>query len=68
MHRAYDNTGTQYISYGIGEGADLYLEKAISWAQTAGMRVWIDCHGSPGSQNGWASILSSPPDSPQPDP
>ncbi|TAQ86288.1 hypothetical protein B7494_g5397 [Chlorociboria aeruginascens] len=45
---AYDNTGTPYQ-----KGADVYLEKAIGWARTAGMKVWIDCHGSPGSQNGF---------------
>ncbi|KAI9826839.1 MAG: exo-1,3-beta-glucanase [Thelocarpon impressellum] len=45
---AYDNTGTPYL-----QGADAYLEKAIGWARNAGMKVWIDCHGSPGSQNGF---------------
>lgn len=50
---AYDNTGTPYISYGVGQGADSYLEKAIGWAQSAGLKVWVDCHGSPGSQNGY---------------
>lgn len=45
---AYNNTGTPYIT-----GADAYLEKAISWARNAGMHVWVDCHGSPGSQNGF---------------
>ncbi|GMM32735.1 hypothetical protein DASC09_000600 [Saccharomycopsis crataegensis] len=32
-----------------------YLEKAISWAKAEGMYVWIDVHGSPGSQNGYDS-------------
>lgn len=45
---AYDNTGTPYL-----KGADAYLEKAIGWARAAGMKVWIDCHGQPGSQNGF---------------
>ncbi|KAF4628737.1 hypothetical protein G7Y89_g9410 [Cudoniella acicularis] len=45
---AYDNANTNYIS-----GADAYLEKAIGWARNAGMKVWVDCHGSPGSQNGF---------------
>jgi glucan 1,3-beta-glucosidase len=45
---AYDNSNTPYI-----QGADAYLEKAIGWARTAGMKVWVDCHGSPGSQNGF---------------
>nr|POE53444.1 glucan 1,3-beta-glucosidase [Quercus suber] len=34
-------------------GADAYLEKAISWARAAGLKVLVDCHGSPGSQNGF---------------
>ena len=45
---AYDNTGTPYI-----QGADAYLEQAIGWARTAGLKVLVDCHGSPGSQNGF---------------
>lgn len=45
---AYDNANTPYI-----QGADAYLEKAISWARAANMKVWVDLHGSPGSQNGF---------------
>jgi glucan 1,3-beta-glucosidase len=45
---AYDNENTPYI-----KGADVYLERAITWARNAGMKVWVDCHGSPGSQNGF---------------
>jgi glucan 1,3-beta-glucosidase len=45
--RAYDNDGTPYQS-----GADAYLEQAVGWARTAGLKVWIDLHGAPGSQNG----------------
>jgi glucan 1,3-beta-glucosidase len=33
-------------------GADEYVEKAIGWARSAGMRVLLDLHGLPGSQNG----------------
>ncbi|KAK3672851.1 hypothetical protein LTR78_007204 [Recurvomyces mirabilis] len=33
-------------------GADEYLELAIGWARANSMRVMIDLHGSPGSQNG----------------
>ncbi|KAK0249669.1 hypothetical protein LTS09_015241 [Friedmanniomyces endolithicus] len=44
---AYNNSGTPYIS-----GADAYLEKALGWARQNGIWVMIDCHGSPGSQNG----------------
>lgn len=28
------------------------MDQAIGWARTAGMKVLVDCHGSPGSQNG----------------
>jgi len=45
---AYDNSNTPYIS-----GADAYLEKAIGWCRTHGLKVLVDCHGSPGSQNGF---------------
>lgn len=34
-------------------GADIYLEQAIGWARNAGLKVWIDLHGAPGSQNGF---------------
>ncbi|KAA8904188.1 glycoside hydrolase superfamily [Sphaerosporella brunnea] len=29
------------------------LDKAIKWAGAAGLKVWIDLHGAPGSQNGF---------------
>jgi len=45
---AYDNSNTPYL-----KGADKYMEKAIGWARKANMKVWVDCHGSPGSQNGF---------------
>jgi glucan 1,3-beta-glucosidase len=45
---AYDNLGLPYI-----KGADAYLEKAIGWCRTHGIKVLVDCHGSPGSQNGF---------------
>ena len=44
---AYNNTGTPYYT-----GQDAYLERAIGWCQEAGLKVWIDLHGLPGSQNG----------------
>ncbi|TVY86165.1 Glucan 1,3-beta-glucosidase, partial [Lachnellula willkommii] len=47
---AYDNVNTPYH-----KGQDVYLEKAIGWAKQYGMSVWVDCHGSPGSQNGYDS-------------
>lgn len=30
-----------------------YLQKAIGWAQTYGLKVIVDLHGAPGSQNGF---------------
>ena len=44
---AINNTGTPYHM-----GAATYMDKAIGWARNAGMKVMVDCHGSPGSQNG----------------
>lgn len=34
-------------------GAQAYLDKAIQWAHQHGLKVWIDLHGAPGSQNGF---------------
>lgn len=45
---AYDNKGTPYQS-----GADVYLERMIGWCRELGLWVLVDCHGSPGSQNGF---------------
>ena len=45
---SYDNSGTPYQS-----GADAFLEQAIGWARNHNMKVLVDCHGSPGSQNGF---------------
>ena len=35
------------------QGAGPYLDKAIAWARQTGLKVWIDLHGAPGSQNGF---------------
>ncbi|KAI5781505.1 glycoside hydrolase superfamily [Geopyxis carbonaria] len=35
------------------KGQLAYLDQAISWAGAAGLKVWIDLHGAPGSQNGF---------------
>lgn len=43
------------------KGADAYLEKAIGWAKSAGLKVWVDLHGVPGSQNGFQSSGRSGP-------
>lgn len=45
---AYDNDDTPYL-----KGADKYLERMIEWCREIGLWVLVDCHGSPGSQNGF---------------
>lgn len=35
------------------QGAADYLDQAIGWARQTGLKVWIDLHGAPGSQNGY---------------
>jgi len=45
---AYDSFGTPYVS-----GADAYLESAIGWARNHGIKVLVDLHGAPLSQNGF---------------
>lgn len=35
------------------KGAQVYLDKAIEWSYNNGLKVWIDLHGAPGSQNGF---------------
>ncbi|KAL9113358.1 MAG: hypothetical protein Q9227_002399 [Pyrenula ochraceoflavens] len=45
---AFDNSSAPYQ-----QGAADYLDQAIGWARNANMKVWIDSHGSPGSQNGF---------------
>lgn len=34
-------------------GAQKYLDKAIEWAAENDLKVWVDLHGVPGSQNGF---------------
>ncbi|CDK28300.1 unnamed protein product [Kuraishia capsulata CBS 1993] len=34
-------------------GQEDYLDKAIEWSRNHGLKVWIDLHGAPGSQNGF---------------
>ncbi|KAK9459764.1 glycoside hydrolase superfamily [Lipomyces oligophaga] len=43
-----DDDSTPYV-----QGAADYLDQAIGWAQSNGMKVWVDLHGVPGSQNGY---------------
>ncbi|KAF2645171.1 putative glucan 1,3-beta-glucosidase [Massarina eburnea CBS 473.64] len=45
---AFSNSNTTYIT-----GADEYLNRAVLWARNHGMKVWVDLHGAPGSQNGF---------------
>ncbi|KAG2733759.1 hypothetical protein G9P44_003284 [Scheffersomyces stipitis] len=40
--------GDPYVS-----GAQDYLDKALEWAKNNDLKVWIDLHGVPGSQNGF---------------
>ncbi|KAL9600947.1 MAG: hypothetical protein Q9219_002882 [cf. Caloplaca sp. 3 TL-2023] len=35
------------------QGAAPYVDKAIGWARQTGLKVWIDLHGAPLSQNGF---------------
>ncbi|KAK9451701.1 glycoside hydrolase superfamily [Limtongia smithiae] len=35
------------------QGQIPYLERALGWARAANIKVWIDLHGAPGSQNGF---------------
>jgi len=34
-------------------GAAPYIDAAIDWARGTGLKIWIDLHGAPGSQNGF---------------
>lgn len=46
---AYDvSAGEPYI-----QGQAEYLDRAIGWARNHGIKVMIDLHGAPGSQNGY---------------
>lgn len=45
---AYDNSGSPYAS-----GAADYMDTVIGWARQTGLKVIVDLHGAPGSQNGF---------------
>jgi glucan 1,3-beta-glucosidase len=34
-------------------GAIEYVDKAFAWAEQAGLKILLDLHAAPGSQNGW---------------
>ena len=48
---AFDNSGTPYK-----QGAEAYLEKAVGWAQAAGMKVWIDVSNTDSTQTTVAEV------------
>jgi glucan 1,3-beta-glucosidase len=35
------------------QGQVPYFDQAIEWARSNGLKVWVDLHGAPGSQNGF---------------
>ena len=43
---AYDNSNSPYA-----KGAAPFIDAAIDWARSVGLKVMIDLHGAPGSQN-----------------
>ncbi|KAF2751177.1 glycoside hydrolase family 5 protein [Sporormia fimetaria CBS 119925] len=45
---AYETFGSPYVP-----GAAPYLDAAIDWARSLGLKIIIDLHGAPGSQNGF---------------
>lgn len=45
---AFDNSNSPYA-----KGAADYLEQGVQWARQVGVKVIIDLHGAPGSQNGF---------------
>lgn len=34
-----------------------YLQNAVTWASKHGLKLIVDLHGVPGSQNGYASLI-----------
>ena len=45
---AYDTFGLPYV-----QGQAVYIDAAIDWARSLGLKIIIDLHGAPGSQNGF---------------
>lgn len=45
---AYDTFGAPYV-----QGAAVYMDAAVDWARSVGLKIIIDLHGAPGSQNGY---------------
>jgi glucan 1,3-beta-glucosidase len=46
--------GEPYIS-----GQQAYIQKAITWATKYNLKVIVDLHGAPGSQNGCVILFCS---------
>lgn len=52
-----------YWAFEVGSGEPYiqgqlpYLKKAITWASNYGLKVIVDLHGAPGSQNGYGLSL-----------
>ena len=38
------------------QGAAQYVDNAIDWAGQFGLKVILDLHGAPGSQNGYVDV------------
>lgn len=45
---AYDTFGTPFV-----QGAADYIDAAVDWSRGLGLKIIIDLHGAPGSQNGY---------------
>ncbi|KAF2820460.1 glucan 1,3-beta-glucosidase precursor [Ophiobolus disseminans] len=45
---AYDSSRSPYV-----EGAKVYVDAAIDWARSLDLKIILDLHGAPGSQNGY---------------
>lgn len=45
---AYDTFDSPYV-----KGAAAYIDAAVDWARLLGLKIVIDLHGAPGSQNGY---------------
>lgn len=51
-----------YWAWDVGSGEPFiqgqlpYLRKAVGWAANHGLKLIIDLHGAPGSQNGYVDV------------
>ena len=54
-----------YWAWDVGAGEPYiqgqlpYLRRAVTWASNHGLKLIIDLHGVPGSQNGYGYVFSS---------